>query len=69
MSLSFPTKTLSGHELSPVPCTGGSLTVKKKKTTIKQNKKSSLLPPSNKIIGNYRTEIKKLLEIPLSSQK
>lgn len=31
MSLSFPTKTLSGHELSPVPCTGGSLTGKKKK--------------------------------------
>lgn len=31
MSLSFPTKTLSGHELSLVPYTGGSL---KKKSLI-----------------------------------
>lgn len=46
MSLSFPTKTLSGHELSSVPCTGSSLTEGKKKGNHKTKEKRSLLPSS-----------------------
>lgn len=74
MSLSFPTKTLSGHELSPVPCTGGSLTEKKnntptkhQKSSVKQNKKeSSLLPHLIKSRATTGQKLKKLPEIPLS---
>lgn len=52
MSPSFPTKTPGGHELSPVPRTGGSLAGKKKKKKNKQ--RSPKLPPFNKAAGDHR---------------
>lgn len=52
VSPSFPTKTPGGHELSPVPRTGGSLAGKKKKKKNKQ--RSPKLPPFNKAAGDHR---------------